>query len=80
MYQFRNNTYTCHACGGMMAGDFTSHDHPHAHCMNQHCPEFRVRHRLPDNTHNPPLEHHVKPVGTPAPASEKEANEPTEVS
>lgn len=67
--EFRGNAWTCKSCGGLMAGDFSSHDHPHAHCINPHCKQFNIKKRLPDNTHNPDPRYHVKAVGQTAPAA-----------
>lgn len=61
--EFRGNTWTCKSCGGMMAGDFSSDAHPHAHCMNPYCPEFNRKKRLPANPHAPDPSFHVKPKG-----------------
>lgn len=47
-----------------MSGDFSSHDLPHAHCMNSLCPEFNRKKLLPSQTHRPSPEHHVQPAGT----------------
>lgn len=60
--EFRGNTWTCAKCGGPMAGDFSSHAHPHAHCMNEHCGEFNKKKLLPNEPHKPEVRHHVKPL------------------